>query len=95
MTKEIIRSILADVQMEPAVQGDIWDFLSMASNYILIISALLAAPLLYLLAVFYLLTAAGEIEKISRAKKLFLWTTVGLVVILIARGFFAYLAQIF
>jgi len=85
----------AAVTMDPAIQGDIWDFFSSVSNYILIISALLIAPLLYLLAVFYLLTAAGETEKITRARSLLFWTTIGLIVILVIRGFFAYLANIF
>lgn len=95
MIKETIKLMLSDVRAQPAIQGDLWDFFSRASNYILIISALLIAPLLYLLAVFYLLTAAGETEKITRAKNLFFWTTAGLIVILVMRGFFAYLSTIF
>jgi hypothetical protein len=95
MIKEAVKFMLADVQAEPAISGDIWDFLSRTSNYVLIVSALLIAPLLYLLAVFYLFTAAGRVEKIKAAKGLFFWTSAGLVVILIARGFFAYLASIF
>jgi|GEM_PF-3264221 len=95
MIKEIIKSITADVYMEPALGGDIWEFLSKASNYVLIVSALLIVPLLYLVAVFYLLTAAGETEKITRGKSLLFWATIGLIIILIARGFFAYLAIIF
>lgn len=95
MIKKIIKSTLAQMQVEPAIQGDIWDFFSRTSNYILIISAIFIAPLLYLTAVFYLFTAAGKTEKITRAKNLFFWTTAGLVVLLIARGLFAYLANIF
>ena len=83
------------VKMRPAIDGDVWDFFSSTSNYILYISAIVIAPFLYLVAAFYFLTAAGEIEKISRAKSLLFWTTIGLIVILVARGFFAYLAKIF
>ena len=95
MIKETIKLMLSDVQAQPAIQGDIWDFFSRVSNYILFISALLIAPLLYIVAIFYFLTAAGETEKITRAKNLLFWTTIGLIVILIIRGFFMYLSTIF
>ena len=95
MIKETIKLMLSDVRAQPAIQGDIWDFFSRVSNYILFISAILIAPLLYLVAVFYFLTAAGETEKITRARNLLFWTTIGLIVILIIRGFFMYLSTIF
>ena len=95
MIKETIKLMLSDVRAQPAIQGDLWDFFSRISNYILFLSILLIAPLLYLVAVFLFLTAAGETEKITRAKNLLFWTTIGLIVILVIRGFFIYLATIF
>ncbi len=83
------------VKMNPAIQGDVWDFFSSVSNYILIVSALVIAPFLYITAAFYFFTAAGSEEKITRARNLLFWTTIGLIVILVVRGFFAYLANIF
>ena len=95
MIKEITKSMLSAVKMNPAIQGDVWDFFSNVSNYILIVSALVVAPFLFIAAAFYFFTAAGQTEKINRARNLIFWTVIGLIVILVARGLFAYLATIF
>lgn len=95
MIKRIINSMSSAVSMRPAIQGDVWDFFSSVSDYVLFISAIVIAPFLYLTAAFYFLTATGSTEKITRAKNLLLWTTIGLIVIVIVRGFFTYLASIF
>lgn len=48
--------------------------------------AIALAPLLYVAAGFILVVAGGNPEKVQLAKNIFLWTTIGFVVILIASG---------
>lgn len=87
-------TINAAVQMEPAVEGNLLDFIEIIVGYALYFTAIFIAPLLYLLASLNLLTAMGETEKINRAKKLFFWTSSGLVLILLAKGLISFLKRI-
>lgn len=57
--------------------------------------AIPVAVALYLWAAFLYLTSAGEAEKIKRANQAVLYTTVGLVVVLIAHGLALVVKNIF
>ncbi|MDP4009165.1 MAG: hypothetical protein Q8P71_01950 [bacterium] len=48
--------------------------------------AIALAPLFYVVAGFILVVAGGNPDKVQLAKNIFLWTTIGFVVILIAAG---------
>ncbi len=56
--------------------------------------ALALAPLLYIIGGVMLITAGGDPTKAAKAKSLFLYTTIGLVVILFARGLVALLQSV-
>ena len=43
---------------------------------------------------FLFLTSAGDLQKINRAKSLMIWTVVGFVIVLLAKGLLAMLESI-
>ena len=57
--------------------------------------AISIAPIMFIVAGFYYLTAAGDIEKINTAKKIILYTLIGLVVIISASGIMELFQEIF
>lgn len=61
-------------------------------NFIAIL-ALALAPLLIVVAGFYFLTAAGEPARIDTAKKIILYTLIGLVIVLLSKGLIALLMK--
>jgi len=42
--------------------------------------------IMYVIAGYFFVTCLGEAEKISRAKKIVLWTTIGLLIVFCAKG---------
>jgi len=44
------------------------------------------APLMVLIGAFYLMTAGGNPAKVKTAQSIFIWTAVGLLIILMAKG---------
>jgi len=57
--------------------------------------AIAIAPIMFIVAGFYFITAAGEPEKIQTAKKMILWTLIGLLVVMSAKGIIALFGEIF
>ena len=57
--------------------------------------ALWIAPIMYIIAGFYFLTAAGDPKKIQTAKQIILYTTIGLIVVISAKGLIALFKEIF
>ena len=53
------------------------------------------APIMYIIAGFYYLTAAGEPEKIKTAKKVFIYTSIGLVIVFAAGGLIRLFEEVF
>ena len=53
------------------------------------------APMFVLIAAFYLLTAAGNPAQIERGKRIIVYTLVGILVIIMAKGMVAFLFNIF
>jgi len=53
------------------------------------------AVMMIVVAGFYFITAAGEPEKINTAKKIVLWTLIGLGIVLLARGFTEVIEMLF
>jgi len=56
--------------------------------------AWLITPIMILVAGFFFITAQGEPEKILKAKKIVLWSLIGLLVITSAKGLTALFAEI-
>ena len=61
------------------------DLVESIINFIFIISLALA-PLMVVIAGFYLLTAGGNPANIKKAQTIIIWTAVGLLVVLLAKG---------
>ena len=57
--------------------------------------ALAIAPIMFIIAGFYFITAAGEPEKIQTAKKMILWTLIGLLVVISAKGLIMLFGEVF
>lgn len=57
--------------------------------------ALFIAPGMILIGAFYFLTAVGNPQNIETGKKIILWTIIGFVVIMLARGFIEFLRGAF
>ncbi len=55
------------------------------TNWVFYIGIILA-PLMIIIGAFMFLTSAGEPDKVRRAKKLIIWTIIGLAVILFSKG---------
>jgi hypothetical protein len=68
-----------------SVGGNLEDILDAVTNLLLTIGLPLAG-LMYLYAGFQFLTAGGQEKKITSAKQTLLWTTIGVVVLLSAKG---------
>ena len=62
---------------------------------IIFILAIAIAPIMFIVAGFYFVTAAGEPEKINMAKKMILWTLIGLLVVMSAKGIIALFGEMF
>jgi len=70
------------------------DLINTIINIIYYLSIPIGA-IMFIIAGFYFVTAAGEPEKINMAKKMILWTLVGLLVVVSAKGIMALFIEIF
>lgn len=70
------------------------DLLYRVINFIFVL-ALGIAPIMIIVAGFYFITATGEPEKIQTAKKIILWTLIGLLIVICAKGLITLFKQIF
>lgn len=48
--------------------------------------AIVLAPLMIVIGGFLYLTSAGNLEQVSRAKRLIVWAAVGFIIVLLAKG---------
>jgi len=69
------------------------DLLNAIVNFIFWV-ALAVAPMMIMIAAFFLLTAAGNPQRVDKAKQIILWTVIGLAIILLAKGLISVLRQI-
>jgi len=56
--------------------------------------AIVLAPLMVIVGGFILVTAGGNVNKVSQAKNLLLWTAIGFAVVLLSKGILAIINQI-
>lgn len=57
--------------------------------------AIAVAPIMIIVAGFYFITAAGEPEKINTAKKMILWTLIGLLIVFLAKALIVFFGEMF
>jgi len=58
------------------------------TNFIFYVAVALA-PLMVLIGAFYLMTAGGDAKRVQTAKNIFLYTAIGFLIVLAARGLFS------
>ena len=56
--------------------------------------AIAIAPIMIMIAAFFLLTAGGDPKRVDTARRIILWTVIGLAIILLAKGLSSVLRQI-
>ena len=81
--------------MENPFAFDTFTELSYAIIDFLFYLALAVAPIMIIIAGFHFITAMGDPAKILIAKKIILWTLIGLLVIISSKGLIALIQQIF
>lgn len=72
----------------------LWELIDKIINLIFTLS-LLIVPIVILIAAFFFITSMGDIEKVTKAKKMLLWALIGFIVILAAKGLIALLGTVF
>jgi purine-cytosine permease-like protein len=70
------------------------ELLNAIINFIFTLS-LWIAPIMFIMAGFYYMTAQGEPEKVKKAKDIILYTAIGLAVVFSAKGLVALFQEIF
>ena len=83
------------VEFQNPLQYDTFEELINAIINFIFTIALAIAPLMIIIAAFYFVTAGGDPKKVDTAQKIILYTCIGLVVILMAKGLIVLLKQIF
>jgi hypothetical protein len=81
--------------MENPFKFDTFTELSYAIINFLFYLALAIAPIMIIIAGFYFVTSTGDPAKIDTAKKIILWTLIGLLVIMSSKGLIALVHKIF
>ena len=56
--------------------------------------AIVIAPMMIMIAAFFFLTAGGDPKRVDTARRIILWTVIGLAIILLAKGLSSVLRQI-
>ena len=85
----------AVVKLDNPLEVDtLWEFVLLIANFIFRL-ALWIAPIMFIIGGFYYLTAAGSPEKIETGKKIILYTIIGLIIIISAKGLINMFKDIF
>ena len=71
----------------PLAHLDIGDFLNYIIDFIFRLSIIIA-PLMIIVGGFLFVTAGGNLEQMSKARQILLWTAIGFAVVLFSKGLF-------
>ena len=86
--------IQADVKFEnPIEKESIQELIDAIAKWVYW-TALALAPLMIMIGAFYLITAAGDPEKINTGKKIITWTIVGIAIVLLSTGAMSIIKEI-
>ena len=80
--------------LPPTIFTSFEELINAIINFIFVLS-LGIAPVMIIIAGFYFITAAGNPEKIRVAKKMILYTLIGLLIIFCAKGFITFFMEVF
>ena len=78
--------LVKGVEIENPLEADNFGELIDTIVNIIFMFALAVAPIMIIVAGFYFITAVGEPAKINTAKQIILWTLIGLLIVLCAKG---------
>lgn len=78
----------------PLKANNFWELIGYLIDFIFYL-AIVISPIMIIIAGFYFITAMGEPEKINAAKKIILWTLIGLLVVICAKGIVNLFGEIF
>ena len=78
----------------PLAAKDFQELIDKLINFIFVL-AVMIAPIMIIVAGFYFITAAGDPAKIETAKKMILWTLIGLLIVFCAKGLIMLFGKIF
>ena len=56
--------------------------------------AIVLAPLMFIISGFFFVTAMGEPDKIKKARNIILYTFIGLIIVLVARGLVVLISEV-
>jgi len=77
----------------PLCAENIQDLIDVIINFIFWI-AIIVAPIMIIIGAFYFITSAGDPGRLGTAKKIILYTVIGLVIVLFARGLIALIRSV-
>lgn len=75
-----------EIRIDNPLNYDTFEDLVNAIIGFFFILAVALAPLMIIIGAFYILTAGGDEKKVNTGKNIILYTVIGLIIILIARG---------
>jgi len=94
LTKTFIFLSVAAVEIPPPTKWETFhDLINAVLNFLIYLSFPIGA-IMFTIAGFYFVTAAGDPEKIKTAKQIILWTAIGLLVVFCAKGIVALVGQV-
>jgi len=83
------------VCIENPLEADTFAELIDAIINIIFYLAIAIAPIMFIVAGFHFITAVGDPEKIKTAKRIILWTLIGLLVVISAKGLIMLFGEVF
>ncbi len=90
----LVANFVSAVEIENPLEYDTFQEILGAVSLFLFQIGLALAPVMLIIAGFMFVTAAGSPERVTNAKKMALYTVIGLAVILLASGLIAVLKSI-
>ena len=97
LTAVLIPLSVGAIIIENPLRGsadNLWELIDRLITFIFNI-ALAVTPIMLVIAGFYYLTAMGEVEKVNTAKKIILYTLIGLIIIISAKGMIELFQELF
>lgn len=91
LTPFVVGAVTID---NPLQAKNFWDLIDRLIDFIFYL-AIAIAPIMFIIAGFYFIGAAGDPAKIDTAKKMVLWTLIGLLVVMSAKGLVMLFGEIF
>ena len=88
----VVRAQIIRIE-NPIKANNFWELLDALIDVIFILS-IPVGTIMFIVAGFYFITAAGDPEKITTAKKMVLYTLVGLLIVFCAKGLVALLIKV-